>query len=77
MLLRREVVVGELQPERDMRSEKYAAIEFFGAVPASHAVRIPALRRRPLDLLALSRSAPNEQQGQCSRDAQAANSTDC
>jgi hypothetical protein len=77
VLFRREVIVGELQLERDVRSEKHTSVEFPGAVGAGRAVRLPALLRRALDLLALTRSAADKQHGDGKHGAQGANSIGC
>ena len=55
MLFGREVVVGELQFEGDVRPEEHASVEFPGAGRAGCALRLPAVLRRALDLFALSR----------------------
>ena len=74
MLLRRQEIVGELQLEGDARSEQHASVESSRAVRARRAARVPALLGHALDLLALTGSAADEQEGGSKHDAQAANS---
>src|SRR4051794_5264083 len=50
VLFGREIVVGELQLEGDVRPEKHASVQFPGAVRAGGALRLPAVLRRVLDL---------------------------
>ena len=57
VLFGREIVVGELQLEGDVRPEKHASVQFPGAVRAGRALRLPAVLRRVLDLFALGRPA--------------------
>jgi hypothetical protein len=76
VLFGREIVVGELQLEGDVRPEKHASVEFPGAVRAGRALRLPAVLRRVLDLFAL-RPAADEQQGGGEYDAELANASRC
>src|SRR3954470_11887114 len=77
VLFGREIVVGELQLEGDVRPEKHASVQFPGAVRAGRALRLPAVLRRVLDLFALGRPAADEQQGGGEYDAELANASRC
>ena len=75
MLLRREEVVGELEPPRDLRVDEYASVEAFRPTGAGRAVCPPPLTRSPLDPLALARSAAGKQQHGGEYDAETATPT--
>jgi len=75
VLFGREVVVGELQFEGDVRPEEHASVEFPGAGRAGCALRLPAVLRRALDLFALGRPAADEHQGGGEYDAELTNAS--
>ena len=72
MLLRHKEILGELQPDGDVRSDKHASVEVFGPMSTFRATRLPAFLRGTFDLFALSRTTADDEQGGGKHDRQAA-----